>query len=169
MIQITKDIAIDENEIQEDFVRASGPGGQNVNRWATAVQLRFDTVNSASLPQKVRQRLLCLGGKRVTKDGMLVIDARRFRTQERNRKDAIERLIGLVRRAVDQSKARRMTETPPESKRKRLKEKRWRAEIKRLRRPADSKENYMGNDHTICRYEYHLYAVVHFAMAAGIV
>ena len=81
MIRVNQNIALDENEIQEDFVRSSGPGGQNVNRVATAVQLRFDIVNSASLPEDVRRRLLRLGGSRVTRDGILIIDARRFRTR----------------------------------------------------------------------------------------
>jgi ribosome-associated protein len=88
MIHITRTIAIDESEIQEYFVRASGPGGQNVNKVATTVQLRFDVANSRSLPEKVRKRLISLAGNRITEDGILIIDARRFRTQRRNREDA---------------------------------------------------------------------------------
>ncbi|UCD80933.1 MAG: aminoacyl-tRNA hydrolase, partial [Desulfobacterales bacterium] len=109
MIRVNQNIVLDESEIQEEFVRASGPGGQNVNRVATAVQLRFDIVNSASLPEDVRRRLLRLGGSRITRDGVLIIDARRFRTQERNRKDALERLIELVRKAAEKPKPRYRT------------------------------------------------------------
>src|SRR4030066_354576 len=96
MIRITSTIAIDENEIHQEFIQASGPGGQNVNKVATAVQLRFDVANSPSLPDEVRERLLALGGRRVTKEGVLIIDARRFRSQEVNRQDAMERLVELI-------------------------------------------------------------------------
>jgi ribosome-associated protein len=137
MIQITDSIVIDENEIVEEFVRASGPGGQNVNRVATAVQLRFDITNSDSLPEYVRRRLLRLGGSRVTRDGILVIDARRFRTQEQNRRDARERLIALVRKAADKPKPRRETKPTAASKRKRIEEKRRRSRIKQKRQSVD--------------------------------
>jgi ribosome-associated protein len=140
MIQITAHIAIDEKEIQEEFIRASGPGGQNVNRLATAVKLRFDVVHSPSLPADVKTRLLKLGGKRVTKEGVLVIDARRHRTQEQNRKAALERLVELIQKAAVRPKARRKTVTPPASKERRLQEKHRRAEVKRKRRPVDSQE-----------------------------
>src|SRR5258707_1119864 len=97
MLNVTPTLAIDDSEIEERFVRASGPGGQNVNKVATAVQLRFDIVRSAALSDEVRQRLTALAGKRVTSDGVLVIDARRFRTQAENREDARERLTDLIR------------------------------------------------------------------------
>jgi ribosome-associated protein len=141
MIRISQNIVLDENEIQEEFVRASGPGGQNVNRVATAVQLRFDVVNSASLPEDVRRRLLRLGGRRITRDGILIIDARRFRTQERNRKDALERLIGLVKKAAETPKPRHKTKPTSASKRKRLEAKRRRGRIKQQRQPVDPAEN----------------------------
>ena len=141
MIQVNENISLDENEIQEEFVRASGPGGQNVNRVATAVQLRFDIVNSASLSEDVRRRLLRLGGSRVTREGILVIDARRFRTQEQNRSDARERLIGLVRKAAEKPKPRRKTKPTAASKRKRIQEKRRRSRIKQQRQPVDPAEN----------------------------
>jgi ribosome-associated protein len=137
MIQVNEHIVLDENEIQEEFVRSSGPGGQNVNRVATAVQLRFDIANSASLPEDVRRRLLRLGGSRVTRDGILIIDARRFRTQEQNRKDARERLIGLVKRAAEKPKPRRRTKPTAASRRKRLEEKRRRSRIKQGRQSVD--------------------------------
>jgi ribosome-associated protein len=142
MIQVTEAIAIDENEIQEEFMRASGPGGQNVNRVATAVKLHFDVANSPSLPEDVRKRLLRLGGKRITKDGVLVIDARRFRTQEQNRKDAVERLVALVRKAAAKPPVRRKTRPSLSSKQRRLNEKRRRGQIKGMRKPVAPDENH---------------------------
>ena len=136
MIHITRAITIDENEIQEYFVRASGPGGQNINKVATAVQLRFDVANSRSLPEEVRIRLSSLAGNRITEDGILIIDARRFRTQRRNREDAIDRLVELIRNAAQRPEIRRKTRPTLASKIRRLESKRRRAESKRIRGPA---------------------------------
>ena len=133
MIQITRTITIDENEIQEHFVRASGPGGQNVNKVATTVQLRFDVANSRSLPEEVRKRLISLAGNRITEDGILIIEARRFRTQGRNREDATERLVELIRNATRRPIIRRKTRPTLASKVRRLKSKRHSAESKRIR------------------------------------
>ena len=134
MIQVTRTIIIDEAEIEEQFIRASGPGGQHVNRSATAVQLRFDVANSPSLPDDVRQRLMRLAGNRMTDDGILVIDAQRHRSQNRNRQDARRRLVDLVRRASLPPKVRRKTRPTGASKERRLREKQQRSETKRLRR-----------------------------------
>ncbi len=136
MIHITRTITIDESEIQEYFVRTSGPGGQNVNKVATAVQLRFDVANSHSLPEEVRKRLTSLAGKRITEDGILIVDARRFRTQGRNRKDATDRLTELIRKAAQRPKIRRKTRPTLASKIRRLESKRRSAESKRLRGPV---------------------------------
>jgi ribosome-associated protein len=137
MIRVTDTIAIDEREIEESFIRASGPGGQNVNKLATAVQLRFDVARSA-LPPEVRARLVRLAGRRLTGEGVLVITAQRHRTQARNRDDALERLIDLVRRAAVAPAPRRPTRPPASARRKRLDSKKRRAGLKRLRaaRPA---------------------------------
>ena len=141
MIQITPAIAIDEGEIQEEFVRASGPGGQNVNKVATAVQLRFDVAHSPSLPGDVRQRLARLAGRRMTEEGVLIIEARRFRTQARNRQDAVDRLVALIRKASEKPRSRRKTRPTPASKRRWLEAKRRRGEIKRSRRSIQSYED----------------------------
>jgi len=136
MIHITRTITIDESEIQEYFVRASGPGGQNVNKVATTVQLRFDVANSRSLPEEVRTRLISLAGNRITEDGILIIDARRFRTQSRNREDAIARLVELIRNAAQRPKIRRKTRPTLASKIRRLEGKHRVAESKRVRGPV---------------------------------
>lgn len=136
MIRVTRRIAIDESEIEERFVRSSGPGGQNVNKLATAVQLRFDVARSPSLPEDVRERLRRLAGRRLTEDGVLVIDARRYRTQERNRKDALERLVRLVARAARPPKRRRATRPTRASKEQRLDRKKKRGQLKKTRRPV---------------------------------
>ncbi len=134
MIPVTDGISINENEIVEEFVRASGPGGQNVNKVATAVQLRYNVAESTTLPHDVRKRLIGLAGRRMTADGVLIIQARRFRTQEQNRRDAMERLISLVRKAVEKPKSRRMTKPSPTAKQHRLDAKRRRGQVKLTRR-----------------------------------
>ena len=134
-LQISDRIAIDENEIEERFVQASGPGGQNVNKVATAVQLRFDVAHSPSLPAQIRQKLTRLAGRRLTGDGVLVIDARRFRSQERNRADARARLVELIRRAATPEVKRIPTRPTLASKRRRLETKKKRSTIKRDRSP----------------------------------
>lgn len=133
MIRITDTIAIGEDEIAERFVRAAGPGGQNVNKVATAVQLRFDVRRSPSLPEDVRARLMRLAGRRVTQDGVLVIAAQRFRTQERNREDAIERLVALIRQAAVRPIPRRPTRPTAASRERRLMAKKRRSGVKSLR------------------------------------
>ena len=133
-ISITDTIAIDEREIEESFVRSSGPGGQNVNKLATAVQLRFDVRRSPSLPNDVAIRLTRLAGSRMTKDGVLVIIAQRHRTQERNRQDAMHRLIALVREAATPPKERRATKPTKASRERRLQGKSRQSQIKKLRR-----------------------------------
>ena len=140
MIRVTDDIAIDERDIREDFVRSSGPGGQNVNKVATAVQLRFDVANSRALPDAVRRRLVRIAGKRLTDDGVLILDARRFRTRERNRQDGLDRLIALIRKAARKPTPRRRTRPTAGSKQRRLETKRRRSSTKHRRRSDPSVE-----------------------------
>ncbi len=140
MISITPTLNLDENEIEYEFVRAGGPGGQNVNKVATAVQLRFDVAGSPSLPDEVRARLRRLAGKRLTAEGVLIIEAQRFRSQERNREDALDRLVALIRRATEKPKSRRPTRPTAASRQERLESKRRHSRLKHLRRPGSPYE-----------------------------
>jgi ribosome-associated protein len=133
MIAINDDLALDEREISQSFIRASGPGGQNVNKVASAVQLRFDAASSPSLPDAVKARLAQLAGNRLTQDGVIVITARRFRSQERNRDDAVDRLVALIRRAAEPPKPRRKTRPSAARREERLDAKARRSAVKRLR------------------------------------
>jgi len=136
MLTITPSLSLDESELHETFVRSAGPGGQNVNKVATAVQLRFDVRNSPSLNDEVRKRLIALAGKRLSTEGVLLIEARRFRTQEQNREDARTRLAALVRQATVPPKARRPTRPSRASKERRIESKQRRSQTKRLRQTA---------------------------------
>lgn len=133
MISVAPGIVLDESEIELSFIRASGPGGQNVNKVSTAVQLQYDIHGSRTLPAPVRARLIALAGRRVSRLGVLTITAHRFRSQEQNRRDALDRLVALVREAAHPPKARRPTRPTRASRTRRLEEKRRRGEIKRLR------------------------------------
>jgi len=141
MISVTPTLSIDENEIEESFIRASGPGGQNVNKVATAVQLRFDAARCATLPEPIRVRLRRLAGRRMTAEGVVVITAQRYRSQERNRTDALERLLALLREAAaPPPPMRRPTRPGRAAKERRLQEKRQRGDTKRTRRPVSTRD-----------------------------
>jgi len=140
MIPVTPTLAIDDNELAFSFIRASGPGGQNINKVATAVQLRFDAAASPSLPEPVRKRLIALAGSRMTAGGILIITARRFRTQSRNRADALERLTALLREAAHPLRTRVPTRPTRASRARRLEQKRHRSEIKRHRAPGRGRD-----------------------------
>jgi ribosome-associated protein len=132
MIEITPTLSINESELSFDYIRASGPGGQNVNKVATAVQLRFD-MNASSLPEEIKGRLRHLAGKRLTNEEILVIEAKQYRTQEQNREDAVARFVEMVRKATVKPKARKKTKPTAASQEKRLQSKKQRGRIKQVR------------------------------------
>ena len=133
MIEITTTLKLDEKELSFDFIRSSGPGGQNVNKVSSAVQLRFEVANSPSLPPDVKQRLVKLAGKRMTEDGVLLIEAKRYRSQEQNRLDAIQRLVTLIQKAAEPPKKRKATRPSLTARAARVGDKRKRGELKRTR------------------------------------
>ena len=140
-IRLTPDVSLDADEIALDFVRASGPGGQKVNKASTAVQLRFDVAGSPSLPEALKARLLALAGSRATASGVLVLDAREHRSQARNRQAAIERLVELIRRASRPPTPRRKTHPTPASRLRRLDAKRRRSQVKHFRRKPEEERS----------------------------
>ncbi|MFC1501877.1 alternative ribosome rescue aminoacyl-tRNA hydrolase ArfB [bacterium] len=140
-IIVTPHLSIHEDEIQMQFIRSSGPGGQNVNKVASAVQLRFDVWNSPSLPEDVKKRLIHIAGRRMTKDGILIIQSRRFRTQAENRRDALHRFIQLIKESTIKPRRRIKTRTPHQVKMRRLENKRKRSRIKKLRKSVFHSED----------------------------
>lgn len=134
MIEITPTVRLEENEIQIDFIRASGPGGQNVNKVATAAHLRFDVLHSPSIDPEVKNRLVKLAGSKMTEDGILIIIARRFRSQEQNKQDAIRRLVTLIQRAAIRPEVRKVTHPTITAKAARVNDKKKRGEVKKTRR-----------------------------------
>lgn len=137
MIYITDRISISENEIHEDFVRASGPGGQNVNKVATAVQLRFNVINSPNLPEDVKLRLIKIAGKKMTDSGVLIIDSRQYRKQNRNREEALNRLVELIKKAAERPKRRIKTKPTRAAKERRLQVKKQRSAVKTARKSVN--------------------------------
>jgi len=140
MIEITSSLSLDENEIQLDFIRSSGPGGQNVNKVASGVQLRYNISTANTLPDEVKQRLYSIARNRISEDGVLIIEAKRFRTQEQNRVDALARLVALIQQASEPPKPRKKTRPSAAARAKRVDEKRQRGVIKQLRRSTPHRE-----------------------------
>lgn len=141
MIRVTKSIALEDGELQEEFIRSSGPGGQHVNKTASGVQLRFDAAGSPSLPDAVRERLIRLARGRVTDEGVVIIEAKRYRSQDRNRKDALDRLVKLIQAAATPPRPRKKTRMPRASRRRRLEDKHRQGETKRLRRRIGAEDD----------------------------
>jgi ribosome-associated protein len=141
VIVVTPEIAIDERELRFEFIRATGPGGQKVNKSSSAVQLRFDVFGSPSLPDEVRSRLIMLAGRRLSEEGVLVIEAKRFRSQDRNRQDAVERLCTLIRQAARRPRRRRSTRPSSAARERRLQEKKRRSALKRQRGRPDVRDD----------------------------
>ena len=141
VIAVTPDITIDEREIRFEFVRATGPGGQKVNKTSSAVQLRFDVRGSPSLPEEVRSRLMTLAGRRVSEEGILVIEAKRFRSQDRNRRDAVDRLCSLIRQAAREPRGRRATRPGSAARESRLQEKKRRSALKKQRNRPEVRDD----------------------------
>jgi len=140
LIPINRHLLLDDSEVEVSFIRASGPGGQNVNKVSSAAQLRFDLSRSRSLPEEVRERLARLAGRRLTRDDVIVITAQRYRTQKRNRQDALDRLVALMRRAAVPATQRRPTKPSAAAKERRLEAKARRAAVKEQRRATPEKE-----------------------------
>jgi ribosome-associated protein len=140
-IAVTSDISIDEREIRFEFIRAAGPGGQKVNKSSSAVQLRFDLLGSPSLPEEVRSRLMTLAGRRLSDEGVLVIEAKRFRSQDRNRQDAVDRLCSLIRQAARKPRRRRPTRPSGAARERRLQEKKRRSALKKKRGRPEPRED----------------------------